>query len=818
MRSVKRPRSPPSERFVFRIKVAVAACLIVAPATVDAAQESPGPRNVELILAVSVNGRTSPLLWQVTLLPDGALAMTAERLQLLGFDLRHLGIRPGQQLVKLADLPDVGFRYSEATQSLAFEVSDAALIPVVLDSDSLQTPLDPDRVETDTGAVLNYGLFVDASRVGLRTTGQYDFRFISPYGVGQTTGFATWRPRGQGGFDHVRLDTQWRYVDVRRVLAMSIGDAIGDGGQLATAYRFAGVQIRRNYNERPDLLATALPVLTATAAVPSNVDLYLNGLRYFSGQVGRGPFEFRSLPNLGGGATATIVLTDASGRETKIDKPIFFVPNLFPKGRLGFSFEAGFPRRNYGVRSFDYYPQFAASGTAAYGVSDGLTVIGHAEKGDHLWNASLGGITRLGDWGSLTGGFAVSRFMGRTRTRRRIDIQARFAGINLFGGVEEADNDYQDLAGALLARERLLNQSRGGLPRGLPEPVLISDPTVPPLLSFSRRVERLGANFTVRRTGVNLNYTHARLGEDELRIASASLFRPLFGRSSAWLNGYKDFGRRGDWGIFAGLTITLGRNISASASIADTQRGATLQTRAWRTPGLERGSIGWTVVSNQALSGPRNTYRAANLTYLARFASLEGGIEQYGDEVHVTGYAEGSIVAMKGLYAAPRIDSSFAVVTGAGADTPVLSNTRPVTRTNKSGKALVTDLIPLQPNTVSIDPSQLPVDVRPALTEAEVVPAPFGGVVIDFGVKPENSAVVILVDADGKVLPVGASVRLQGGSEAALVGYDGRVYLTGLGSTNRIEVLLDNGTTCSASFDYQRQEGRQVQIGPLTCR
>lgn len=570
MRSGKRPRSPPGERFFCGIKVAVATCLIVVSGGAAAAQETPATQDVELVLAVRVNGRVSPFLWQVTRLPDGALAMTAERLRLLGFDLRRLGIPPGEQLVKLADLPGVNVQYRESTQSLSFEAGDKALVPVVLDESALQPPLNPDSVETSTGAVLNYNLFVDGSGAGLHATGQYDFRFISRYGVGQTTGFANWRPPSKGGFEHVRLDTQWRYVDVRRVLAMTVGDTIADGGQLATAYRMAGVQIRRNYNERPDLVATALPVLTASAAVPSSVDLYLNGLRYFSGQVGRGPFEFRSLPNLGGGATATVVLTDASGRETKITKPLFFVPNLLPKGRIGFSLEAGFPRRNYGTRSFDYYPDFAASGTVAYGLSDRLTVLGHVEGTRDLWNASLGGITRLGDWGSLTAGLAVSRFQGRIGIRRRIDVQARVAGINLFGGIEDAGSRYQDIA--TLTREQLTNRS--------PDLVVAPDPTLPALLSFSRRVERFGANFSILRTGVNLNYTHARLGDDDLRIASLSLFRPVFRRSSIWINGYKDFGSGRDWGVFAGITFPLERSGSASASVSRTDRGARLQTRA----------------------------------------------------------------------------------------------------------------------------------------------------------------------------------------------------------------------------------------------
>ena len=91
------------------------------------------------------------------------------------------------------------------TTSLSFEAGDTALVPVVLDESALQPPLHPDSVETSTGAVLNYNLFVDGSRAGLHATGQYDFRFISRYGVGQTTGFANWRPPSKGGFVHKRL-------------------------------------------------------------------------------------------------------------------------------------------------------------------------------------------------------------------------------------------------------------------------------------------------------------------------------------------------------------------------------------------------------------------------------------------------------------------------------------------------------------------------------------------------------------------------------------------------------------------------------------
>src|SRR5262249_27188324 len=153
------------------------------------------------------------------------------------------------------------------------------------------------------------------------------------------------------------------------------------------------------------------------------------------------------------------------------------------------------------------------------------------------------------------------------------------------------------------------------------------------------------------------------------------------------------------------------------------------------------GSWGWNVIDSETLSGRTANYRAANVRYLGHIATVEGGIEQQGGVVRVTGYAEGSIVAMGGgVFLSPRIDDSLAIVRGAGADTPVLANARPVARTNGSGRALVPYIPSYQQSRIGIDPVNLPVDLKPARTEAVVVPADRAGVIVDFGVAPIAAA------------------------------------------------------------------------------
>jgi outer membrane usher protein len=62
-------------------------------------------------------------------------------------------------------------------------------------------------------------------------------------------------------------------------------------------------------------------------------------------------------------------------------------------------------------------------------------------------------------------------------------------------------------------------------------------------------------------------------------------------------------------------------------------------------------------------------------------------------------------------------------------------------------------------------------------------------------------------------------VTLDGTDQQAVVGYDGRVYLTELGPTNAVTVALPEAKgTCRASFEYRSVPGTQPEIGPVPCQ
>ena len=97
-------------------------------------------------------------------------------------------------------------------------------------------------------------------------------------------------------------------------------------------------------------------------------------------------------------------------------------------------------------------------------------------------------------------------------------------------------------------------------------------------------------------------------------------------------------------------------------------------------------------------------------------------------------------------------------------------------------------------------------------------PGDRSGTLVRFGITPIRAATIVLVDAAGKPLALGSEVRLAGQTgDAALVGYDGIVYLDTLETHNVLDVQGPGGA-CRAEFDYRKEGDGVPQIGPLPCR
>src|SRR5882672_1272247 len=179
--------------------------------------------------------------------------------------------------------------------------------------------------------------------------------------------------------------------------------------------------------------------------------------------------------------------------------------------------------------------------------------------------------------------------------------------------------------------------------------------------------------------------------------------------------------------------------------------------------------------------------------------------------------ARGALVIMdRAIMASRAIDDAFALVSTDGVPgVPVLHENRRIGTTDGSGHFIVPDLQAFQRNQLGIDTLALPADARIDVDRMVAVPRNGAGVLARFPVSLYRGASVILVDEQGKPLPVGTRVTLQDGGASALVGYDGVVFFDTLAQRNRL-VAEFGEKTCIVDLSFDARAA-MTTLGPFVC-
>src|SRR5690606_3227553 len=119
---------------------------------------------------------------------------------------------------------------------------------------------------------------------------------------------------------------------------------------------------------------------------------------------------------------------------------------------------------------------------------------------------------------------------------------------------------------------------------------------------------------------------------------------------------------------------------------------------------------------------------------------------------------------------------------------PVKLHNNLVGRTDEDGLLMIAPLNAYQKNLVSIDPMELPVNVKIDRVAVDVATRERAGALVPFVIAPVRAASLVLHDANGALIPLGASVALNDSGATTFVGYDGMVYLEGLEPMNTVHV------------------------------
>ncbi|MEW6644163.1 MAG: fimbria/pilus outer membrane usher protein [Pseudomonadota bacterium] len=791
------------------LKAVLGFTLFNATATFAGTQSAPFDQ--ALYLEVYINGQPTGLIANFILRPGERLAITVSELRELRIAPDRLPTNP-EGIVDLDRCPGLSYRYEQVTQIVRIEVSNQARLPYMINA-GVRPEAAPVDAETAPGAVLNYTLFgasnVDPSHFYLAYQKQANFsaafeaRAFNQYGIFLQSGILT---TGSGvAPDSIRLDSTWSYSDQSSLITYRAGDVISGGLNWTRSLRLGGVQMQRNFALRPDLVTLPMPRFSGSAALPSTVDVLVNNVRTYSGTVPAGPFQIQNLPVMSGAGNQRIVVQDALGRETVVDQPFYASAKMLGAGLLDFSMETGFVRRDYGVTSNAYDNVPVASGSLRYGLNDRFTLEAHGEGGETLWNVGAGANLLLSSWGVASLAVAGSRNnSGVTGALLSASIELGRGGYTFYARTQRTTPDYLDLA-SLPSSTKLF----GGLP---------SIATKPP-----RAIDQIGLNVPIPFDISSLTVSMTRMRDaldNRYEILGLSYSRPLPGNASMFMTAFKDFEDKRSFGVFGGITVSLGDGITASSSASRAANGTSGGVDVVKSQSVEPGSWGWRVRDYEGAS----LSRAGAVSYRSSFGRAEVGAQQVNGAVQTTAQLDGAVAFVGGgTFFTNRIDDAFAVVDAGAPNVDVFYENRPIATTGANGMVLVPYLRAYQKNWISVDPKNLAVDADVPKTKAAAMPSDRGAALVKFGISPDaRSALVVLKDSRGSVVRAGSRAHIEDqikdGGEDAVVGYGGEVYLRDLKDQNTLLVEQVEGPPCKASFAYQPKPGERVVISDVVCR
>lgn len=768
----------------------------ITPTAKTAAETSPGASSTgsekeitpqgameEMWLAVKINTEDSARNALILKRADGRLLVSKADLDLWRLRLPETAatVYEGEDYYPMDTLRGLSYELDAPSQTLLVQAA-----PGLYGSTNIQGTargfVKPSA--SSLGAFLNYDVFVDQSKEQTNTSGLLELGVFANAGVGTSSflGKNTNNSTNTTGKSIIRLDSTWTKDWPEQLVSLRMGDIINRPGAWGRSLRVGGVQWGTNFSTQPTLVTFPLPGLSGEAVLPSTVDLFVNDSLRLRKQLPTGPFSIQDLPVVTGMNEARLVTTDIFGRERVIVQPYYVSPRLLQKGLHDYSYEAGFIRQNYGLKSNDY-GRFVAVGTHRLGITDQFTGEIHSELQADQQALGASGAWLMPNVGIFSGSLAASN--GRSGQ----------GGLFSFG-FERTARKFGFGANTQITTN---NFSQTGFQESQPPP---------------RQLSQAFASWAAGKGSLGLSYTLQDYRDSpKVELLNGSYSTNFFGLGFLGISASKFLS--GDKTTILGLTFTraLGDQVTASANVTAQAGSEVGSLQVQRSLPVGSG-FGYRLSEGFGDSDRR----AAGLfaqndigTY-----SLEAA-QSMGETAYRASASGGLAILNQGIFMSRRINDSFALVYVP--DFPgvrVYADNQVVANTDSKGRALIPRLRPYQKNAIRIEQADLPMDTQVESVELDLVPYFRSGVVAKFPVKQQQQGLIKVISEYGKPIPAGAVAYFIPENLEFPVGLEGEVFLAGLSAKNHIRIIW-NQQSCDIEVAFTKSADPLPFLGTYTC-
>lgn len=722
------------------------------------------------------------------------------------------------------------FTFDAATSSLSVTVPANRLGLL-----SIPNPADPGNLQLSEeawGAYLNYdvnarhsitpdsgGADIGGSGVsgggGARGTswgGLFDLHAVGP-DVAATMG---WSHDGDAtGQKTVRLDSWAAWQPASQELALRFGDAVGAASDSARQWRFGGMQIGSDHSAQPGWNSSPIPSVSGSAALPSSVDLYLNGLRTYGTSTSGGPFALALPPGVTGQG-ASVMVTDVTGKTTilPVNAPLINL-DVLREGVFLWSAGAGQPRFDYGTASADYLSHPYGYASARRGITDNFTVSLHTEGGAGLCEFEAGANFAPTNRTTLSASVAASKWTGHG-TGGSFTASAMTLlpwNLSLSGTLSAAQEPFADVvsaSGAEFAGKYGISAANSQHPRSTASISLgwRASPTTQFSLSYQRAAYGSSPHTAYASAAQQMNQL-------PLGLASIGVSTTAFTSFPLFANAIYDTTGRG-MTLIAGLSIPLGSDhrSSASAFVSSANGVHSADFAASHPLGPEPGSFGLTGSDQELGSAP---YRDVAAQYRTGYGIPGAEVQSLGASAKAYASMSGAVgLADLHPFVSDPITSGLAVVDSGAPGVAVNTNGVPSGRTGWDGKTAIPLNMAGVSNRMEFDIAGLPMSVVPESTDGTAVIRNQGIARVRMHVRHDDSAASVSFLAGGNPPPMGSSVVIQGQPDVP-VSKHGQAYIPAMPADGWLVLVTPSGQSCRVQSGFDGHGGPGVRLGPLKC-
>jgi outer membrane usher protein FimD/PapC len=715
-------------------------------------------------------------------------------------DLRQMGFRDptgtvyeinDERYIALDTMRGVEFKLDEKNLMLRITAAPSLLEVRIVDFMPKRSPKVIDT--NDPAAFLNYRLdyskfnsFVSRQMNLANELGISDnhFLFLTDTVYNQTESDQTF----------VRLMSNLTYDNLEEKQRGVLGDFFAQSSELASGLNLGGVSFSKSYAIDPYFIKFPQVHFTGAVSLPTEMEVLLDGTSIRHERLSPGEFELENISTRTGGGTMELVLTDPFGREQRIQYPYYAAGNLLKRGLNDYSYNLGYLREDFGLKSFEYGP-LAFSGFHRYGLNDYVTIGFQGEASQGIYNLGPIASARLGNLGVLDMAVAGSH-NSDNHFGDALSLRYNYQGsqFNAHALLEQFSEDYERISD-IRTLEKPKYEISAGIGWGTKDLGFIS-------LDYGKNDQYIGQN---QRT---ITATYSRTLTQ--RSTLLTTFRQIWEDTSSY-----------DAMIL--LQYYPGRDTTLSASYEKTKDGQSETVQIQKNPPIGEGFGGRLLVQRSEIDTDQTNQVDAFGQYNLKYGIYTAEVRQEDGTSFYQLSASGGIAYVHGTVGITRpVSDAFALVKVEDLKgVRVYDNYQEVGKTDGAGELFVPNLSSYFDNQISINDQDIPIDRSLSAVEKIISPPLRGGAYVSFDAKRIQSITGKLqIVTEGKIKPVEfyeISMQSDGAELSFPTGQGGEFYIENAAPGIYKAAFNFSGKKCMFDLEIPVSKEPQIDLGAIVC-